>query len=139
MAWRSRYFEIYAYRKLIIEYFNEGARWLSAPKPRMADDLYDYNYTSPKPGEVRSVITNVEPTFDAADFMRFGKDIFVQQSNVTNALGIEWVRRQIGPEYTVHEILLDDSHPMHIDASISPLAQANFSSTLNEPNPPAYL
>ncbi len=122
MAWRSRYFEIYAYRKLITEYFRQGARWLSAPKPRMADDLYDYDYTHPKKGEVRHVISDVEPTFDAADFMRFGKDIFVQKSNVTNSLGIEWVRRHIGPEYTVHTIDLDDTHPMHIDASISPLA-----------------
>ncbi len=122
MAWRSRYFEIYAYRNLIIEYFKGGARWLPAPKPRMADDLYDYTYTHPKKSERRSVITNVEPTFDAADFMRFGKDIFAQRSNVTNELGIEWVRRHIGPKFSVHELELDDANPMHIDASISPLA-----------------
>lgn len=122
MAWRSRYFEVFAYRKLIIDYFKRGARWLPAPKPRMADDLYDYEYQHPQQGEVRHVITNVEPTFDAADFMRFGKDIFVQKSNVTNDLGIEWVRRQIDPEYTVHELTLDDDHAMHIDASIIPLA-----------------
>jgi len=65
MAWRSRYFEIYAYRKLIIEYFNEGCALVVSAKPRMADDLYDYNYTSPKPGEVRFGDYECRATFDA--------------------------------------------------------------------------
>ena len=53
--------------------------------------------------------------FDAADFIRFGKDIFVQKSEVTNGMGIEWVRRHIGSEYSVHELSFDEEHPLHID------------------------
>ena len=50
MAWRSRFFEYRAYRPLIKEYFNKGARWTTAPKPQMGDELYDqvgilYNVT----------------------------------------------------------------------------------------------
>lgn len=125
MAWRSRYFEIFAYRDLIEEYFKNGARWLAAPKSSMADDFYNSNYSPDRPtidGVRRFVISEKEVAFDAADFTRCGKDIFVQKSNVTNAMGIEWVRRHIGSEYTVHEVEFGDEHPMHIDTTIVPLA-----------------
>ena len=41
MAWRSRFFEYRAYRKLIKEYFMRGAQWTTAPKPLMSNELYD--------------------------------------------------------------------------------------------------
>lgn len=41
MAWRARFFEYRAYRPLIKEYFQKGAKWTTAPKPTMADELYD--------------------------------------------------------------------------------------------------
>lgn len=125
MAWRSRFFESFAYHKLMHEYFKEGARWLVAPKPTMDDSFYNSAYDSNNPyvdGKKQFVVANTEIAFDAADFTRCGKDIFVQKSNVTNELGIEWVRRHIGPEFTVHEVEFGDSHPMHIDTTIVPLA-----------------
>ncbi|GLZ00513.1 amidinotransferase [Actinoplanes sp. NBRC 103695] len=123
MAWRSRYFASSAYRSLLKEYFHGGARWSAGPRPELADDLYVEGWTDQPDGEpFRSVITEFEPTFDAADFMRCGRDIFVQRSHVTNMMGIEWVRREIGDEYQVHVVELADDHPMHIDASLMPLA-----------------
>lgn len=123
MAWRSRYFEPLAYRRLLKEYFLAGAKWTAAPKPALSDELYDSDWRDPgDDGEFKSVITEFEPTFDAADFFRCGKDIFGQRSNVTNAFGIEWLRRHLGPEYNLHVLDLKDSHPMHIDASLLPLA-----------------
>ena len=59
--------------------------------------------------------------FDAADFFRCGRDIFVTRSNVTNAMGIEWLRRHLGPEYRIHEIESRCPNPMHIDTTILPL------------------
>lgn len=41
MAWRARFFEYRAYRRIIKDYFNSGAKWTTAPKPTMADELYD--------------------------------------------------------------------------------------------------
>lgn len=41
MAWRARFFEYRAYRPLIKEYFKKGAKWTTAPKPTMANELYD--------------------------------------------------------------------------------------------------
>jgi glycine amidinotransferase len=123
MAWRSRYFEFEAYRPLLKEYFRKGARWISAPKPQLLDELYEENYDPTTPQQSgRYVINEFEPTFDAADFMRCGRDIFAQKSHVTNAMGIEWFQRHIGSEYKVHTIEVSDDAPMHIDASLMPLA-----------------
>lgn len=124
MAWRSRYFEIYAFRDLIEDYFRDGARWLAAPKGSMNDAFYNQNF-DPEHAEIDGVrqfaISEKEVAFDAADFVRFGKDILVQKSEVTNDMGIEWVRRHIGEEYTIHEVSFDEEHPLHIDTSIVPL------------------
>lgn len=123
MAWRSRYFEANAYRPLLKAYFRAGARWTAAPRPELTDALYDPEWRDPgDDGPTRLLLTEVEPTFDAADFIRCGRDLFAQRSNVTNAFGIEWLRRHLGPDFRVHELALRDSHPMHIDASLMPLA-----------------
>jgi glycine amidinotransferase len=123
MAWRARYFEIDAYRPLLTDYFRRGARWIAAPKPQLLDDLYDPDYDRERPQESGRYLTlEHEPTFDAADFIRCGRDIFVQRSHVTNRLGIEWVARHLGEDYQVHEVNVVDPSPMHIDASFMPLA-----------------
>ena len=41
MAWRARFFEYRAYRRIIKDYFRQGAKWTTAPKPQMSDELYD--------------------------------------------------------------------------------------------------
>jgi scyllo-inosamine-4-phosphate amidinotransferase 1 len=41
MVLRSRFLEPFAYKSLLLEYLASGSRWLSAPKPRLSDDLYD--------------------------------------------------------------------------------------------------
>lgn len=122
MAWRSRYFEIDGYRKLLKHYFKQGGRWTSAPKPQLVDELYNSGYTGTElENPVSYGITEFEPTFDAADFTRCGEDIFVQKSNVTNQFGIDWLRRHLGSKYRIHEMQVRDSHPMHIDATFVPL------------------
>ncbi|HEY0638119.1 MAG TPA: amidinotransferase [Pseudonocardiaceae bacterium] len=123
MAWRSRYFETLAYRPLIKEYFRRGARWSSGPKPELTDELFDAGWTEPGDrGPGRLVVTEFEPTFDAADFTRCGRDIIAQKSNVTNEFGIEWLRRHLGDRYRIHVFEFNDSHPMHIDATFVPIA-----------------
>lgn len=124
MAWRSRYFESSAYRPLLKEYFAAGARWSAAPRPELPDELYDADWTDShrKGSGPRLVISEFEPTFDAADFIRCGRDIFAQQSHVTNRFGIDWLQRQLGSDYRVHVCAFDDANPMHIDATLMPLA-----------------
>ncbi|MFH9264761.1 amidinotransferase [Streptomyces sp. NPDC017546] len=123
MAWPCRYFETHSYRALLKDYFRRGARWSAAPKPQLTDALYDPHYRPPQPGEpMRYLLTEFEPVFDAADFVRAGRDLFVTRSNVTNRMGIEWVRRHLGPDYRVHEIESRCRTPMHIDTTFLVLA-----------------
>jgi glycine amidinotransferase len=122
-AWRSRYFETFAYRSLLKEYSRRGARWSAAPKPELRDEIYNHAWKEPSEGDPLSLaITDLEPTFDAADFIRCGRDIIAQRSNVTNQFGIDWLRRHLGPDYRIHVYEFNDSHPMHIDATLAPLA-----------------
>ena len=71
---------------------------------------------------MRYVINELEPVFDAADFIRCGKDIFVIRSSVTNYTGIEWLRRHVGDRFNTHELECECRQPMHIDSSFMPLA-----------------
>ncbi|GLE05099.1 hypothetical protein PINS_up014083 [Pythium insidiosum] len=120
MAWRSRYFEFRPYRKLIKEYFQRGGKWTAAPKPQMSDELYNENWSAEQ-GTFNSVITEFEPTFDAAEFTRMGRDIFTQRSQVTNEFGIEWLRRHLGDDYRIHVLDFQDRNAMHIDGTFVPL------------------
>jgi len=126
MAWRSRFFEYRAYRPLMKEYFKAGAKITTAPKPLMSDDLYDQGYEINDNqqkfdlmAEGRFMTTEFEPCFDAADFMRCGRDIFAQRSQVTNMFGIEWMQSHLGPDYKVHVLSFKDQNPMHIDATFN--------------------
>ena len=124
MAWRARYYECLAYRPLLKEYFRAGARWSAGPKPELLDDQYDQNWAEAGAADAapRLVVTEFEPTFDGADFLRCGRDIIAQRSNVTNAFGIKWLQRHLGDEFRIHVFEFDDPHPMHIDATLMPLA-----------------
>lgn len=127
MSWRSRYFEVNAFKGLLKDYFRLGAKWTSAPKPELKDELYNHSYkTTTEKGSIQYVISEFEPTFDAADFIKFGKDIFVQKSHVTNDFGINWLRRHIGEKYKIHVLETNDLNPMHIDATIMPLAEGKL-------------
>jgi glycine amidinotransferase len=123
MAWPCRYFENHSYRALLKDYFRRGARWTSAPKPELTDALFDPDFRLPEKGEpLRYILTEFEPVFDAADFVRCGRDLLVTRSNVTNLSGIEWLRRHLGPDYRIHEIESRCPNPMHIDTTVLPLA-----------------
>jgi len=76
----------------------------------------------PEGGTHRYPITEHEPVWEAADFVRCGRDLFVTRSVVTNELGIEWVRRHLGPGFRVHEVQTRCSTPCHIDTTFVPLA-----------------
>ncbi|MFI7102559.1 amidinotransferase [Streptomyces sp. NPDC050161] len=118
MAWPCRYFEAHSYRAIIKDYFRRGARWAAAPQPQLTDALFEKDFRPPEAGEpMRYILTEFEPVFDAADFVRAGRDVFVTRSNVTNRLGIEWLRRHLGTGYRIHEIESRCRTPMHIDTT----------------------
>jgi glycine amidinotransferase len=118
MAFRSRFFETYAYRELLKGYFKQGARWTAAPKPQLTDALYDPNW---KRGSFNYVTTEFEPVWDAADVTRLGKDLIMQRSQVSNAFGAQWLQRHLGDTFRVHLVEFDDDDPHHIDTTFVPL------------------
>jgi glycine amidinotransferase len=82
MSWRCRKHEVDAFRSLIKSYFRRGGGWLAAPQPQLTQALFDGDFDQET--ETGHAISEFEPVFDAADFMRFGDDLIVQRSHVTN-------------------------------------------------------
>ncbi len=121
MSWRCRYHEVDAFRSLIKSYFRRGARWIPAPRPQLIDELWRKDDTTDD-GDGDWAVTEFEPVFDAADFMRFGDSIIAQRSHVTNQFGIDWLERAVKPDFTVVRVDVDVPHAMHIDATLAPLA-----------------
>ncbi len=112
MPLRSRFFEFLGYKDLLLEYFNSGAKWISAPKPRLLDDAYADHPTP------TAMLNNHEPLFDAANVLRAGRDILYLVSCSGNMLGYEWLKRTLGDEYRVHP-LVDMYEGTHIDTTIT--------------------
>ena len=104
----------------------------SAPKPRLTDNDYRRDYLSDKIGDQKRlewtakkffVTTEEEPLFDAADVLRFGKDLIVQHGFTTNLKGIEWLRRHY-ENHRVHAVNFPgDPYPIHIDATFTPIRE----------------
>lgn len=134
MPLRSRYFETLAYKNIFKDYFLEGSKWISAPKPALLDDLYDRTDLS------KPTLTDAEIAFDAANVIKCGKDIFYLVSNSGNRLGAKWLQRTLGDSYNVH--VLDNIYAyVHVDTTILPLAAGTVllnPSRVNENNLPEY-
>jgi len=134
---RARWYEYLNLRPLFEQYFKEDPdfTWFSAPKPRLTDESYVRNYyynfndvwTEEEKRQrlynLKFQMTEKEPLWDAADGMRFGKDIFHQASSTTNKSGIKWLKRTFAEfGIRVHQAEFDGRfHPRHIDGSLVPL------------------
>jgi glycine amidinotransferase len=116
-AWRCRRHEIsLAYGDILQQLEQDPATTIRlAPPISEHDTLYDDDQDS------TWAINNSRPAFDTADFMRFGKVIIGQLSNVTNEKGVEYLRAAIPEGYSVEILQTNDPHAMHIDATILPL------------------
>ena len=114
------------------KYYEEdpNMRWESAPKPRLTSKTYKSNYLHEgiteeeryKKIEDRDMIlTEQEPLFDAAEILRFGKDLFYHNNFTSNLKGLNWLRRHF-PNHRVHQINLPgELIPTHIDACFTPI------------------
>lgn len=98
MVLRSRQYETVSYRALLAEYFESGARWLAAPRPRLLDSSYI------SLGGGNYALDESEPIFDAANVLRIGRDILYQVSCSGNRIGGRWLQRILGPSYRVHPV-----------------------------------
>jgi glycine amidinotransferase len=132
MSYRCRWFEYLCYRPLLQCYFEQDRnfRHEAAPKPRLTDRDYRPDYLSDRIGIEKRlewtaqkffVTTEEEPLFDAADVLRFGRDLIVQHGFTTNLKGVEWLRRHF-PRHRVHAVNFPgDPYPIHIDCTFVPI------------------
>jgi len=95
MTLRCRQFEAASFKPLLLEYLKHGARWISAPRPRLTDESYCLDKRHPL------ALTEMEPVFDAANALRIGRDILYLISDSGNRLGAEWLQTVLGSEYRV--------------------------------------
>lgn len=144
---RSRYWEFLNLRPVFEEYFEEDpeAVHFAAPKPRLTDksyvDNYDHKYRNEWSDEEKRQrhfdgkysLTENEPLWDAADAMRFGKDVFHQISAVTSWKGFNWLKRMfnsLGIRYHHMQFdspkdpdKVDNFRPWHSDVNLVPLRE----------------
>jgi N-dimethylarginine dimethylaminohydrolase len=114
MSLRSRQYESLAYRPILKEYMESGARWISAPKPELKE--YGYNRID----RSRLAVLEEEPVFDAANCLRLGGDILYLVSDSGNLCGAQWLQTALGERYRVH--LCENIYKStHIDTTIAAL------------------
>jgi N-dimethylarginine dimethylaminohydrolase len=106
---RSRAQESFSYRKMMVDYLQAGAKWYSAPKPMLLDALFEVDMDKPTP-------RNDEPAFDAANVLRFGRDLLYLVSGTGNELGGQWLQTILGDDFRVH-YLKDVYYGSHIDST----------------------
>jgi glycine amidinotransferase len=132
MSYRSRWFEFLCYRPLFEQYFKEDPnfRFEAAPKPRLTNNSYKEGWWDRWNAMTESeqfdlsetgdwILSEQEPLFDAADVVRFGKDLIVQKSMVTNDAGIDWLGRHF-PDHRVHKVGRRELLPWHLDSTLVP-------------------
>ena len=125
---RARYFENDLLKPIFYEYFQRGAKWTTMPKPIMTDRSFDTSYISgqnvPAMQEVYPQIESefdigYEMMFDAAQCIRFGKDILINVATKNHYLGFEWLQRHFEDKFRFHMVYqLADNH---IDSIVLPL------------------
>lgn len=116
MSLRSRYFETTAYKEFLIECMQSGTRWISAPKPRLLEAMYnDMDFDG-------LALNELEPVFDAANILRAGNDIFYLVSASGNKMGAQWLQNVLGSKYRVHTFENLYSYT-HIDTTITLLRE----------------
>jgi glycine amidinotransferase/scyllo-inosamine-4-phosphate amidinotransferase 1 len=132
MHTRSRQHEIIAYDTIRRAAIKDGARWFSAPRPRLLDKENGLDRR-------KYELNNLEPVFDAANIARFGNELLYLISDSGNALGAQWLQNML-PDHTVHTT--DVYNAAHIDSTIVPVEYRTVvlnGDRVNDDNLPAFL
>ncbi|WP_327132138.1 glycine amidinotransferase [Streptomyces sp. NBC_01343] len=126
---RARYFETKFLSGIFQDYFLQGARWTTMPRPIMVDNSFD-------PGNVATAAPNVEVPLepqaspydvglemliDGANALRFGRDVIVNISNANHALAVDWLERHVEGRFRVHRMhKLTQSHIDSVIVALRP-------------------
>ncbi|WP_405989113.1 glycine amidinotransferase [Streptomyces sp. NBC_00986] len=124
---RARYFETQFLKPIFMEYFRQGARWTTMPRPMMTDASFDPanienaapNIEVPLNARPSPYDVGVEIMIDGANCLRLGRDLIVNISNANHALACDWLERHLEGRFRVHRMRkLTQSH---IDSVVVPL------------------
>jgi len=120
---RKRYFEGQLLRDVFMDYFKRGARWTVAPKSTLSEERLDLSYWKDTVDQPINAAAAIDPkyeiAFDAANCLKFGKDIVMNVGTKNHELGAEWLQRHFGDRFRVHAIRMCDSH---LDGHFVPIA-----------------
>lgn len=111
---RHRLFEAGGLYDIWRSYFDQGCRWISAPKPRLTGD---YLMTYEEDGQRHQKLTETEILFEAANVVRMGKDLLYLVSRSGNRAGAKWLQGVLGQDYRVHTTE-DIYRASHIDSTV---------------------
>lgn len=131
---RSRYYEAMGLYPTWYDYFENGFRWIVAPKPRLDREVLtpyyrDENENALSPEAVRyqqltggrieklHKLGEHEILFEAANTLRMGKDLLYLVSSSGNYLGAKWLQSVLGDDYRVH-VTEDIYRSSHIDSTV---------------------
>jgi glycine amidinotransferase len=120
---RNRYFENDLLKGIFYDYFRQGARWICSPRPTMQDTSFDYSYTDPSRLALEG---HIEMMFDAAQCLRFGKDILFNVQTKNHDLGFRWLEQVLSDSFRLHRVAIVDNH---LDGAILPLRPGTILAT----------
>ena len=130
----SRYYEASALYHVWYKYFDEGFKWISAPKPLHAEPAIlpyfrddeervltneDIRHRELTGGRIEKLhkLSEKEVLFEAANTLRMGKDLLYLMSSSGNHKGAKWLQSVLGDEYRVH-VTSDIYRSSHIDSTV---------------------
>ena len=129
----SRYYETTALYSIWYKYFENGFRWIAAPKPKLDykvlepyfrdenarvlsdEDLKHQELTGGRLEKLHK-LSEREIIFEAANTLRMGKDLLYLVSSSGNNLATQWLQSVLGDEYRVHTTS-DIYRSSHIDST----------------------
>lgn len=143
---RHRYFEATGLYDIWYKYFEEGFRWINAPKPRLSGD-YKIPFTENGKTQTSSTgfpltrLAEDEILFEAANTVRMGRDLLYLVSASGNYLGAKWLQSVLGDEYRVHttEKIYRSSHIDSTVLALRPGLVLLNASRVNSDNMPEIL
>ena len=111
---RHRLYEATGLYPLWQKYFEEGFRWIAAPKPQLVGN---YSISYYENGQKYHKLTESEILFEAANTVRMGRDLLYLVSASGNRLGAKWLESILGDDYRVHTT--DEIYrSSHIDSTV---------------------
>ncbi|GGU48438.1 glycine amidinotransferase [Streptomyces violascens] len=122
-AIRSRYLETRLLAPVYQQYYDQGAKWTTMPRPILTDSSFDLSYardtettlggpTEPIEDPAASPYdVGHEMILDGAQVLRLGRDLIVNVANANHVAACGWLERHLTDTHRVHRVhRMSDNH-----------------------------